>query len=173
MDIQIRAACEDDAADIAGIYNHYVVHTHVTFETDPVPDEEMARRMAAIVADSLPWLVAVSSGRVIGYAYATVWNKRAAYRFSVESTIYLSPLHTGRGVGMRLYKTLVETIGRSQAHTVVAGIALPNEPSVGLHEKLGFRKVAHFEQVGCKHDQWVDVGYWQLLQSIDTGNADG
>ncbi|MGH8166642.1 MAG: GNAT family N-acetyltransferase, partial [Woeseiaceae bacterium] len=96
-------------------------------------------------------------------AYASRWHGRCAYRFSVESTVYLDPDRTGRGVGKRLYAALIDAIRDLSMRAVIGGIALPNEPSIRLHERLGFRKVAHFEQVGFKHDRWIDVGYWQLL----------
>jgi len=163
MDIQIRAASEDDAAAIAGIYNHYVRHSVVTFETEEVTAVELARRVAVTLADSLPWLVAESSGNVMGYAYASVWNRRAAYRHTVESTIYLDPGQVGRGAGRRLYGALLDDLRRRPVHAVVAGIALPNARSVRLHEALGYRKVAHFEQVGYKQERWIDVAYWEWL----------
>ncbi len=163
MHIEIRSAADGDAADIADIYNHYVADTCATFETAPVAAQEMARRISDVLAVTLPWLVASSSGSVIGYAYASIWNKRAAYRHTVESTIYMDPRHVGEGVGSRLYRALLADLRERPIHAVVAGIALPNEHSVRLHEKLGFRKVAHFEQVGYKQDRWIDVGYWELL----------
>jgi len=163
MDVQIRAVKIEDAAAVAGIYNHYVINTYATFETEPVAPEEMARRMAADAAGGLPWLAAVSTGIVIGYACAGVWNKRLAYRRTVECSIYMDPRHAGKGVGYRLYRSLLEDLRGGPAHAVVAGIALPNESSVGLHQALGFKKVAHFEQVGYKLDRWIDVGYWELL----------
>lgn len=163
MDIQIRTAREGDAAAVAGIYNRYVIDTHMTFETATVSEGEIARRMSAVSADHLPWLVAVAFGSTIGYAYAAVWNRRMAYRHTVESTIYMDPGHTGKGIGFRLYRQLMEKLCGLPVQAVVAGIALPNEQSVRLHEALGFTKVAHFEQVGYKLDRWIDVGYWELL----------
>lgn len=177
MDIQIRAAGAGDAAAVAGIYNHYVRHSVVTFETEEVTAAELARRIAMTLADSLPWLVAESSGNVMGYAYASVWNRRAAYRHTVESTIYLDPEQVGRGTGRRLYRFLLDDLRRRPVHAVVAGIALPNARSVRLHEALGFRKVAHFEQVGYKQERWIDVAYWEWLPHAtdtegDTASAD-
>ncbi len=163
VDVVIRPCDPGDAAEIAGIYNHYVADSYVTFETEPVAVEEMAQRMADTVALPLPWLVAESSAGVIGYAYASRWHRRHAYRFSVESTIYLHPGHTGKGVGLPLYGALMEAIRRAGLHTVIAGIALPNDRSIRLHEALGFGKVAHFEQMGYKQDRWIDVAYWQLM----------
>lgn len=163
MEISIRSARESDAAEIVGIYNPYVLGTCITFETDPVQSAEMARRITETLDSSLPWLVAEVSGRVVGYAYASKWKGRCAYRYSVESTVYLDSMHIGKGLGFRLYAELVDAIRACSMHAVIGGIALPNAASVALHERLGFKKVAHFEQVGYKQDRWVDVGYWQLL----------
>ncbi|MGY0558747.1 MULTISPECIES: arsinothricin resistance N-acetyltransferase ArsN1 family B [unclassified Lysobacter] len=163
MDVSIRSARESDATDIAAIYNTYVSETCITFETDPVHAPEMAHRIAEALASSLPWLVAEASGQVIGYAYTSRWKGRCAYRYSVESTVYLDPVHTGKGFGLRLYAALIDAIRACSMHAVIGGIALPNDSSIGLHERLGFIKVAHFKQVGYKQDRWVDVGYWQLL----------
>lgn len=159
----IRSATQDDAAAIAHIYNHYVVDTSVTFETAPVAAEDMAQRISETLGASLPWLVAEQAGLVVGYAYASKWKGRCAYRFAVESTVYLAPGQTGKGFGRLLYPALIDALRARSMHTVIGGIALPNDPSVRLHEHLGFRKVAHFEQVGYKQERWVDVGYWQLV----------
>jgi phosphinothricin acetyltransferase len=99
---------------------------------------------------------------VVGYAYATKWRVRPAYRHSVESTIYLDQAFAGRGLGRVLYETLLDELRRRELHRVIAGIALPNEASVGLHEAIGFRKAAHFSEVGRKFGRWIDVGYWEL-----------
>jgi phosphinothricin acetyltransferase len=123
----------------------------------------MAKRCAEILAQTLPWLVAEVSGQVAGFAYASPWKGRCAYRYSVESTIYLDPGQTQRGIGASLYTALIEAIRARSMQTVIGGIALPNDASIRLHEHLGFSKVGHFERVGYKHDQWIDVGYWQLL----------
>ena len=163
MNISIRPVKESDAACLARIYNHYVTDTCITFETDPVSEEDMAQRVSESVNASLPWLVAEASGDVVGYAYASRWKGRCAYRFAVESTVYLDANSTGKGFGSQLYIALIASIRELSMHAVIGGIALPNEQSIALHERLGFKKVAHFEQVGYKQDRWVDVGYWQLL----------
>jgi len=163
MTIITRPATREDAAAIAGIYNYYVANTCVTFETTPVTPGDMAHRMVEASAAKLPWLVAVESPEVIGFAYASKWKGRCAYRFAVESTIYLDSQHTGKGVGRQLYEALLEAIRELSMHAVIGGIALPNDASIRLHEALGFRKVGHFEEVGFKQDRWVDVGYWQRL----------
>lgn len=163
--ITIRAATEEDASGIVAIYNHFVVHTVVTFEEHVIDAIEMLRRMQGVWIASLPWLVAEEAGRVIGYAYASKWKERSGYRFSVEATVYCAPDATGRGVGTRLYAGLFPMLRDRGVHAVMGGIALPNEGSVALHEKFGMKKVAHFEQTGFKFDGWIDVGYWEVLLS--------
>lgn len=169
MEVSIRTATAHDAAAIVGIYNPFVAGTCITFETEPVQASEMAHRIRETLDASLPWLVAEADGRVVGYAYASKWKGRCAYRYSVESTVYLDPACTGRGIGLRLYAALIDAVRACSMHSMIGGIALPNAASVALHERLGFRKVAHFEQVGYKQDRWVDVGYWQLL--LPAGDA--
>ncbi len=160
--MNIRSASETDAAELARIYNYYIDNTCVTFETEAIDKVEMAQRIADTARIPLPWLVAEEQGRILGYAYATKWKGRCAYRFSVESTIYLDTGETGKGTGRKLYAALIESIRAHSMRSVIGGIALPNEASIRLHESLGFRKVGHFERVGFKQDRWVDVGYWQL-----------
>jgi phosphinothricin acetyltransferase len=157
----IRQAEASDAAMIASIYNHYVTETVVTFDEQPISEAEMARRVEEVQAASLPWLVAQHHDRVVGYAYASPWKRRAAYRFSVEITVYLDPNHCGRGLGSKLYGELFPILQNGPTHAVIGGIALPNDASVALHEKFGMRRVAVFEEVGFKFNRWVDVGYWQ------------
>ena len=160
--VSVRAVAAQDAAALARIYNHYVANTFVTFETEEISAADMAARIDEIEKLELPWLVAESSGDVLGFAYASKWKGRCAYRYSVESTIYLDPDRTGNGTGTELYASLLDAIRTTSMHAVIGGISLPNDASVALHEKLGFRKVGHFDEVGYKFDQWVDVGYWQV-----------
>ncbi len=157
----IRAAVLSDAAAIAGIYNHYVNHTIVTFEEEPVSTDEIVRRIAEVWAESFPWLVAEDAGQVVGYAYASKWKSRCSYRYSAESTVYLAHNSIGRGIGTKLYAELFPMLQSRGIHAVIGGISLPNEASVALHEKFGMTKVAHFPEVGFKLDRWIDVGYWQ------------
>ena len=161
--MEIRSATADDAAAIAAIYNPYVAHTCITFETDAVSAEEMHARIAGGDEANLPWLVAMSNGVVSGYAYASKWKGRCAYRYAAESTVYLDPSSQGHGVGRQLYIALLDRLKSRGIRTIIGGIALPNEASIRLHERLGFEKVAHFKRVGFKQDRWIDVGYWQLL----------
>ena len=159
--LNIRHATASDAPGIVDIYKHYVEHTVVTFEEEPVAPAEMARRIQTVAAASLPWFVAEEEGRLRGYAYATRWKERTAYRFSVEITLYVAHDHARRGIGSRLYGELFPALAARGVHVALAGIALPNEASVAIHERFRMRKVAHLEQVGFKLRRWVDVGYWQ------------
>lgn len=158
----IRLVTPEDAPAICDIYNHFVEHTTITFEERPVGPEEMRQRIVEIVS-AMPWLVWVEESQVQGFCYASKWKGRCGYRYSVESTIYLRRGSIRRGVGTQLYRALLDELHRKGLHVVIAGIALPNQASVALHEKLGFRNVARFEQVGWKFNQWIDVGYWQLF----------
>lgn len=157
----IRDAVAADAARIAEIYNHYVLHTIVTFEEETIGADEMAKRMDEVRAASLPWLVAEAAGRVAGFAYASKWKGRCGYRFSTEVTVYLDHDAGGRGLGSTLYGDLFPMLVDRGVHAAMGGIALPNRASVALHEKFGMQKVAHFKEVGFKFGTWIDVGYWQ------------
>ncbi|MGK5040851.1 arsinothricin resistance N-acetyltransferase ArsN1 family B [Janthinobacterium sp. GB1R12] len=157
----IRSATISDAAMIAAIYNHYVGSTTITFEEQAVDVDEMAQRISSVGAQ-LPWFAFERDGQVLGYAYATPWRVRSAYRFSVESTVYVARDCVGQGIGRQLYAALIDELRRRQLQVVIGGIAQPNDASVALHELLGFEKVAMFKRVGRKFDQWIDVGYWEL-----------
>ena len=158
----IRPATPADAERICTIYNHYIATTTISFEEEPVTPADMARRIADVGAANLPWLVLHEEGKLIGYAYATKWRVRAAYRYAVESSVYLDPDYGGKGAGTMLYEALLAELRQRGLHLVIGGIAQPNEASVRLHERLGFTKVAHFSEVGLKFGRWIDVGYWQL-----------
>lgn len=162
----IRSALKSDAAMICEIYNHYVLNTFITFEEDAISNKEMAARIEETTA-SLPWLLWEEGDKVIGYAYASKWKSRCAYRFSVESTVYLRRDAFRQGIGRRLYERLLVELSGAGMHSVIGGIALPNEASQRLHETMGFKKVAHFEQVGWKFKTWIDVGYWEYIFPSD------
>lgn len=161
--MNIRDASVEDAESIASIYNHFVLMTSISFEEAEVPVMAMAGRIADLQASGLPWLVAEADGVIAGYAYATKWRVRHAYRFSVETSVYLAPDQAGKGLGTALYEVLLARLRDAGYHLAIGGIALPNAASVALHEKLGFEKVAQFREVGFKFDRWTDVGYWQLV----------
>ena len=159
----IRPVSAGDADSIARIYNHFILNTIVTFEEQAVSAQEIAGRIAEVASASLPWLVAERDGQIIGYAYASKWKGRCAYRYSVESTVYLDPDCLGQGLGSALYERLFAALRERGMHVVIGGIALPNPASVALHERLGMKKAAHFSEVGFKLGKWIDVGYWQAI----------
>ena len=157
----IRPATSSDAAAVAAIYNHYVATTTIAFEEQPVAVPEMAQRIATVGAQ-FPWYVYEADGQVLGYAYATPWRGRSAYRHSAESPVYVAPDCGGRGIGSQLCGAVIWARRAGEVLVGVGGIARPKPASVALHERLGFEKVAHFRRVGRKCGQWSDVGYWEL-----------
>jgi len=159
----IRVVRDDDTASLARIYNHYVVHSTVTFEEEPIDAGEMERRVHEVLESGLPWMVADTAGVVVGYAYASRWKTRVGYRFSAELSVYLAPEASGHGLGRQLYGSVLEQLTTLGIHAAIGGIALPNEACVALHEKLGFVQVAHFRETGKKSGAWIDVGYWERL----------
>ena len=161
--IKVRAALADDSSDIAEIYNYYIRETIVTFEEHPVSPAEIKNRIQAVHGLALPWLIAILNDRISGYAYANRWRERTAYRFAVEVTVYVHPDFQRHGIGFRLYDALMHALKAKGVHTALGVIALPNDASIGLHERFGFRKVSHLKEMGYKFKQWIDVGYWQRL----------
>ena len=157
----IRAATGDDAAAIAAVYAPYVTGTVVSFEADPPDGAEMLRRMTA--PPQLPWLVAEDDGAIVGFAYAAGHRAREGYRWAADCSVYVDGAHRGRGIGQSLYDALLPLVRDLGYVTLHAGIALPNDASVRLHERLGFRRVGVYRNVGHKHGAWHDVGWWQLL----------
>jgi phosphinothricin acetyltransferase len=157
----IRVARADDAAAIAAIYAPIVRDTVISFETEPPSAAEMRERMAAVLA-RLPWLVSEdAAGQVDGYAYAGRHRDKAAYQWSVDTTIYLREDARDRGLGKRLYVALFERLAGLGYYRAFAGIALPNAASVALHESVGFTTIGVYRQVGFKFGAWRDVGWWQ------------
>jgi phosphinothricin acetyltransferase len=160
--LTIRPVSLEDAEGIAAIYNPYILTSIITFEEEPVSTGEIQRRIDSVQSLGYPWLVAEVDGSLAGYAYASRWRERPAYRYTAESTIYLSQESGGHGYGSKLYNALLDELRAGGFHAVIGVITLPNPASIALHEKLGFSKVAHFSQVGYKFEHWLDVGYWQL-----------
>lgn len=158
----IRPGLEKDAKEIAEIYNYYIDNTIVTFEEEPVSADEMWTRISSIQKKH-PWLVYEEEGQIIGYAYGFPWKGRAAYCHCCEISVYLRHDQGGKGAGTKLYTALIDELRNMNIHSVIGGVALPNEASVKLHEKLGFKKVAHFSEQGHKFGKWIDVAYWELL----------
>jgi phosphinothricin acetyltransferase len=152
----------DDAAAICDIYNYYVLNTIITFEESVVSEEEMQSRIIQNTKKH-PWIVYEQNDKISGYAYASEWKSRCAYKHSVETTVYLHENAKGKGIGTILYKELISLLKNKNVHAVIGGIALPNEASVALHEKMSFEKIGQFREVGYKFDKWIDVGYWELI----------
>ena len=158
----IRNVSTDDADPICDIYNYYVLNTIITFEETPVSNEEMKSRIEK-TAGKLPWIVYEENKQVMGYAYASEWKSRCAYKHSLETTVYLRNGQGGNGIGSLLYKELISRLKAKNYHAAIGGISLPNEASIALHEKFGFEKIGQFREVGFKFDRWIDVGYWELI----------
>lgn len=160
----IRPVTHSDAARLAEIYNHYIANSTATFETDAVTSLQMENRIKGIQKNLLPWLVTENAnGIILGYAYASKWKERNAYKHSVEITVYLDHNVPSQGLGSQLYTALFNELKALGVHAAIGGISLPNTASIALHEKFGMKKVAHFSEVGNKFGEWVDVGYWQVV----------
>ena len=158
--VLVRMAALADAAAIAAIYAPYVEETIVSFEEQaPAAAEIEARILAA--GDLYPWLVAERGGEILGYAYATPFRARSAYRFVVETTVYVRRNEGGRGIGSLLYRPLIAGLEEQGFTQAIAAISLPNPASVTLHERFGFVPAGSYRQVGWKLGQWIDVGLWQ------------
>lgn len=162
-----------DAAACAAIYAPSVDGSAVSFEETAPDAAEMARRIESVSA-RYPWLVGEGpGGEVAGYAYGTEHRSRAAYRWTVEVTIYMAQAFRGGGLGRELYARLLELLAAQGFCTAVAGITLPNPASVALHEACGFQPVGVYRRVGYKGGAWRDVGWWQLKLAPGTGGPPG
>jgi phosphinothricin acetyltransferase len=166
MAVLVRLAGPADAAEIAAIYRPYVEGTHISFEEAAPDAAEIARRMAS---PAHPWLVAEEDGRIIGYASTSPMRDRPAYRWSVETGLYVEQAQHGRGIGRQLLEAHLDLLRRQGFVTAIAGIALPNDASVALHEKLGFTLSGIERGVGFKLGQWIDVARWQRDLARRTG----
>jgi len=161
--IALRPAIAEDAAAIAAIYAPHVLSGTVSFETD-APDARSMRSRMATSGGLYPWIVATNgaaTGGVLGYAYATRFSEREAYRWVVETSIYVADVAQRQGVGRLLYAALIDTLRAQGFAQAIARIALPNSHSIALHESVGFRRGGVFRAIGYKQGQWIDVGYWQ------------
>jgi phosphinothricin acetyltransferase len=156
----VRAASASDAEACAAIYAPYVLETAVTFELVPPSQREMAQRIAS-ASGSHAWLVLEQEGSVVGYAYGGTFNRRAAYRWACEVSVYLEMGRRRTGAGRALYEALLARLAERGFRVAVAGMTLPNEGSVGLHRALGFEPVGTFERIGFKHGRWHDVAWTQ------------
>lgn len=160
--IEIRAATPADAEAIAQIYAPYVVTSSVSFEDEPPSAAVIAERMQ-LKDSAYPWLVGVSTetGTILGFAYASRFRERPAYRFAVETSVYVAGELQRNGVGRMLYEALLDTLESQGFTQAIAAIALPNDASIKLHEAMGFFRAGIYREIGYKHGQWSDVGIWQ------------
>lgn len=162
----VRDASEDDATACATIYAPYVRETAVSFEGEPPTPKQMAERIAA-ATPTHAWVVLEDDDRLVGYAYGGPHQKRAAYRFSCEVSVYVEQGRRRTGSGRALYETLFKRLAARGYRMAVAGMTLPNEASVGLHRAMGFEPVGVYRRIGWKLGAWHDVGWWQLDLSPD------
>lgn len=160
----IRSIQLTDATALTDIYNYYVRTSGVTFEEVEISNDEMRNRISKIhFTNGFPFIVYTIQDEIVGYAYVTSFRERSAYRFTVESTVYVANTHFGKGIGKELYAELIRRTKDAGFHSIMGVITLPNDASVQLHEYFGFKKAGHFTEVGYKFDNWMDVGYWELL----------
>lgn len=157
---RIRIAAAEDAPVIAAIYAPYVLETAISFEETPPLAGEMSQRITSAL-QSYPFLVFESEGEVVGYAYGGPHGGRPAYRWSANVSVYTASDAHRRGIGRALYTTLLDLLDRQGFHSIFAGIAHPNDKSVGLHEAMGFTRIGVYDEVGFKFGRWHDVGYWR------------
>jgi L-amino acid N-acyltransferase YncA len=157
---RVRDATAADAAACASIYARYVTDTAITFETEPPSAVEIAERIAT-ASRTHAWLVLEDDGRVVAYAYAGTFNRRAAYRWSCEVSVYVEPGRHRTGAGSALYEALLRRLRERGYRMAIAGMTLPNDASIALHRALGFERVGTFRRIGFKHDAWHDVEWMQ------------
>lgn len=165
--VTVRQAQLSDAQGILDIYAPYIVHSFITFENE-VPDTAVFAQRIAHYAQRFPWLVCQVGDTIAGYVYASPHRDRAAYQWCCESSIYMHEKFKGKGVGRILYQALFDLLKLQGIRHVYAGITLPNEGSVALHERLGFTWLANYKHIGYKLGEWKSVGWWELqLNALD------
>ena len=157
----IRSFQIEDTQKLLDIYNYYVLNSTATFDVEPLTFEAFHNKIM-LINQEYPVIVYVEKGCILGYAYGSKFRPKPAYNKTVESTVYVKHDEHGKQIGTLLYKELLILLKKENYHVVLGVLTIPNEASVKLHEKLGFKKVAHFKEVGYKFDAWLDVGFWQL-----------
>lgn len=162
MEVTIRDANEEDAEAIAAIYAHHVLHGTATYDIDPPSVDAMGDKVRSVRGASWPFIVAELDGEVAGYAYATQFRDRAAYRFAAEDSIYVHAEMTGRGVGKALLNALINRSTESGFRTLIAVIGGAEPASIAVHASCGFREVGRLKAVGYKFDRWLDSVYMQI-----------
>ena len=169
--MKIRRATADDAAAIASIYAPYVRASVVSFETEAPDEAEMRSRIEAL-GDLYPWLAACEEGQILGYAYGCAFRTRPAYRFSVETTVYVADGAHRRGIGRALYRALLAVLEAQGFTQAIGAITIPNAASIALHESLGFVRAGTYEKVGFKLGEWRSVGLWQRALAPTTARPE-
>lgn len=165
MNYKLREAQSGDAEEICQIYNPYILSTTITFEEQPLQATDIGDRLEQVKASGLPWIVLedLQTGNLKGYSYATPWRTRSAFRYTVETSIYLKENDRGQGFGQMLYSELLKQLQSRGIHSAIGVLAIPNPASIHLHQKLGFEYLGCFKEVGFKFDRWIDVVYWQRI----------
>jgi L-amino acid N-acyltransferase YncA len=161
MTASIRLATKKDAAQVQAIYSPVVTQSAASFELEPPGVAEMRKRITETLG-TYPWLVCERKGQLLGYVYARAFRTRPAYQWSVETSVYVHPELRRSGIGRALYTSLLKLLAMQGYYNAFAGITLPNQPSVGLHEALGFKPVGIYHEAGFKMGTWHDVGWWQI-----------
>jgi len=169
----VRAGGVDDVPALTELYNHFVVSSAHTFDTEPVTEEERLGWLDQYAATGRHrLLVAVDGPSLLGYATSSTFRSRSAYAPSVETSVYCAPEHTGRGVGSLLYARLLEELAAEDVHRAYAGVALPNDASVALHQRFGYRHVGTYTEVGRKFGRWWDVAWYERAMGATEGTMD-
>ena len=166
-DIQVRMATIEDAERLLEIYTPYVKETAITFEYEVPSVKEFEERIAKVLK-MFPYLVAVVQDRIVGYAYASPYKTRAAYQWSVETSIYIDREYQGSGIGSVLYTKLLELLKKQHVRNVYACVALPNDESEAIHKKFGFTLVGRFHNVGYKLNEGHDTGWFEKHLESDS-----
>ncbi|WP_136480603.1 GNAT family N-acetyltransferase [Cognatitamlana onchidii] len=150
-----------DAQELLDIYNYYVLNTTATFDIEPLTLETFSNKLTRI-NNAYPCIVYQLEGEIVGYAYGSRFRPKPAYDYVAESTVYVKHTVHGKQIGTKLYETLIRQLRKTELHTVLGVLTIPNAASIKLHEKFGFKKVAELKEVGLKFGEWQHVGIWQL-----------
>ena len=162
MAVRVREALAEDMSPVSDLVNHFIETSWFNFRNQPQTTVEWLAEWERYSRD-YPWLIAETGDEIVGVAYAAPFKLREAYRWCAEVTIYVSPAHHKKGVGRALYEKLIPILQQRGFHSVVALVALPNPPSVALHEAFGFVPAGRLQDAGFKMGEWHDIGFWQLV----------
>ncbi|MCF7569296.1 N-acetyltransferase family protein [Sabulilitoribacter arenilitoris] len=157
----IRPVHIEDAQSLLNIYNYYVINTAVTFDIEPITLKTFIKKLNVLKKD-YPFIVFEENNTILGYAYGSRFRPKPAYDYVVESTVYVKYDTHGRQIGTQLYAELLKLLKKENFHTVLGVLTIPNDASIKLHERFGFKQVANLKEVGLKFGKWLDVGIWQL-----------